>query len=121
MRARRAVVIRPEIFPLRLEPREVVAYRRLSRRTASSDRELEQFLLEAAALRMRINEEAQEITGILDETSVTGDAPIFGRARLTARRGRRATSGASTTCWTRPCSAAATSPRAGRSSSCACA
>ena len=50
------------------------AYRRLFGRERL-DRELEQFLLEAAALRMRINEEAQEITSILDETSVTGDAP----------------------------------------------
>lgn len=79
-----SVVLIPEIFPLRLEPREVVAYRRLFRPT-ECDRELEQFLLEAAALRVRINEEAQEITGILDETSATGDAPVYGRARQTVR------------------------------------
>jgi hypothetical protein len=78
------VVLIPEIFPLRLEPREVVAYRRLFGRK-QHDRELERFLLEAAALRVRINEEAQEITSILDETSMTGDSPIYARARLTAR------------------------------------
>jgi hypothetical protein len=78
------VVLIPEIFPLRLEPREVVAYRRLFGRKPH-DRELEKFLLEAAALRVRINEEAQEITSILDETSITGDSPIYARARLTAR------------------------------------
>ncbi len=78
------VVLTPEIFPLRLEPREVVAYRRLYGRKPH-DRELEQFLLEAAALRLRILEEAQEITSILDETAITGDSPIYGRARLTAR------------------------------------
>ena len=78
------VVLLPDVFPLRIEPREVVAYRRLSGRT-DCDRELEQFLLEAAALRMRINEEAQEISGILDETSVTGDSIVFARARWTAR------------------------------------
>lgn len=83
LQAERVVLI-PEIFPLRLEPREVVAYRRLFGRKPH-DRELEQFLLEAAALRVRINEEAQEITSILDETSITGDSPIYGRARLTAR------------------------------------
>src|SRR5262249_60874298 len=43
------------------------------------------FLLEAAALRVKLNEEAQEIAGILDETSVTGESSIFGRARMTAR------------------------------------
>ncbi|HVR98532.1 MAG TPA: hypothetical protein VMW27_18095, partial [Thermoanaerobaculia bacterium] len=78
------VVLRPEVFPLRLEPREIVAYRRFYGRD-ECDRELEQFVLEAAALRIRINEEAQEITGILDETSVTGNAPVFARARVTSR------------------------------------
>jgi len=78
------VVVMQEVFPLRIEPREVVAYRRVYGR-AECDRELEQFLLEAAALRMRINEEAQEISGILDETSVTGDSIVFARARWTAR------------------------------------
>jgi hypothetical protein len=78
------VVLRPEVFALRIEPREVDAYRRVFGR-GECDRELEQFLLEAAALRMRINEEAQEITGLLDETSVTGDSVVFARARLTAR------------------------------------
>jgi hypothetical protein len=78
------VVLLPEIFPLRLEPREVLAFRRLYGRR-EHDSELERFLLEAAALRMRVNEEAQEITGIMDETSVTGDSPIYARARVTAR------------------------------------
>lgn len=78
------VVLNPDIFPLRLEPREVTAYRRLYSRKPC-DRELEQFLLEAAALRVRVNEEAQEITGILDETSITGDSPVYARARQTAR------------------------------------
>jgi hypothetical protein len=78
------VVLLPEIFPLRLEPREVVAFRRVFGRR-DGDPELEQFLLEAAALRMRVNEQAQEITGIMDETSVTGDSPVYAQARVTAR------------------------------------
>lgn len=78
------VVLQAEIFPLRLEPREVVAFRRLYGRK-DCDRELERFLVESAALRMRINEEAQEITGIMDETSITGDSPIYASARQTAR------------------------------------
>jgi hypothetical protein len=78
------VVSTPALYSFRLEPREVVAFRRLHA-GEDCDRELEQFLLEAAALRGRLNEEAQEITGILDETSVTGEAPVYARARLTAR------------------------------------
>jgi len=78
------VVLKPEVFALRIEPREVEAYRRLSG-TEECDRELERFLLESAALRMRINEEAQEIASLLDETSITGDSVVFARARLTCR------------------------------------
>jgi len=78
------VVLKPEVFSLRIEPREVEAYRRVFGRQ-SCDHELEQFLLEAAALRMRINEEAQEIASLLDETSITGDSIVFARARLTCR------------------------------------
>ncbi len=78
------VVLRPEVFALRIEPREVEAYRRIFGRQ-EHDHELEQFLLEGASLRMRINEEAQEIASLLDETSVTGDSIVFARARLTCR------------------------------------
>lgn len=78
------VVLLPDIFPLRLEPREVVAYRRCFGRK-ECDLQLERFLLEAAALRLRVNEEAQEITDVMDETSVTGESPVFARARMTAR------------------------------------
>jgi hypothetical protein len=78
------VVLKPDVFALRVEAREVEAYRRVFGK-GESDRELEQFLLESAALRIRINEEAHEITGLLDETSVTGDAVVFARARLTCR------------------------------------
>lgn len=78
------VVLKPEVFALRIEPREVEAYRRLTGREPCN-RELEQFLLESAALRMRVNEEAQEIASLLDETSVTGDSIVFARARLTCR------------------------------------
>jgi hypothetical protein len=77
------LVLKPSIFPLRIEPREVVACRRLHSKELC-DRDLELFLCEAAALRILLNEEAQEITDILDETSVTGDAPIFDRARHAA-------------------------------------
>lgn len=78
------IVLLPDIFPLRLEPREVLAFRRLFGKKEHNVH-LEQFLLEAAALRMLVNEEAQEITGIMDETSITGDSPVYARARKTAR------------------------------------
>jgi hypothetical protein len=78
------VVLKPEVFALRIEAREVDAYRRVFGK-GECDRELEQFLLESAALRIRINEEAHDIASLLDETSVTGDAIVFARARLTCR------------------------------------
>jgi hypothetical protein len=81
----KAVTVTREVFPFRLEPREVIAYRRLAVAEAGADRELETFLLEAAALRVRINEEAEEIAGLLDETAVTRTAPVFERARATGR------------------------------------
>ena len=82
--APKAVALAREIYHLRLEPREVISFRRL-RVTPEGDAELERFLLEAAALRLRINQEAAEITELLDETSVTKDAPVFVRARQTTR------------------------------------
>ncbi len=82
----RKVVLQPEIFALGLGPREVVAYRRLFG-GAACDRGLEQFVLRAAALRAKIEQEAEEIKGILDDTAATRDAPIFGQARQTVRLG----------------------------------
>ena len=76
--APRQVTILPEIFPLRLEPREVVAYRRLTEGATSP---LELFVLEAAAWRLRLGELADEIKSLLDETARTGEAPVFGTAR----------------------------------------
>lgn len=80
----KTVALSRDIYHLRLEPREVLAYRRLHVRR-EGDPELEQFLLDAAAVRLRINQEAAEITELLDETAVTKDAPVFERARLTTR------------------------------------
>ncbi|MCB1034846.1 MAG: hypothetical protein KDD47_13530 [Acidobacteria bacterium] len=80
----RHVAVSRELYPFRLEAREVVAYRRLHS-DPDCDRELERFLLESAALRVRINEEAEEIKAILDDTAVTGEGPVFKRARRTVR------------------------------------
>lgn len=81
----KAVTYSREVFPLRLEPREVVAYRRYFGLEAAPDRELEQFLLESAAARMRINGEAEQIMGLLDDTATRRDAPILAQARETCR------------------------------------
>ncbi len=80
----RAAVLSTAVFALRLEPREVVAHRRLGD-DGSGDHEVERFLLEAAALRVRMNDEAAEIRGILDDTMSTGEAPVLARARNSAR------------------------------------
>jgi hypothetical protein len=81
----KVVTFTPEVFSLRLEPREVTAYRRTFGLQAASDRELEQFLLEAAASRIRINAEAELIMGLLDDTATRRDAPVFIQARETCR------------------------------------
>jgi hypothetical protein len=75
----------PELFPFRLEAREVVAYRRLHGQGNGVDRDLEAFLLLAAALRARTQEEIEEIRGILDDTAVTREAPVFERSKQTVR------------------------------------
>lgn len=82
--APKAVALSRDVYHLRLEPREITSYRRLYVER-HGDPELELFLLEAAALRLRINQEASEITELLDESSVTKDAPVFERARSTTR------------------------------------
>jgi hypothetical protein len=74
------VAVSREIYPFRLEPREVTAYRRVLA-DPKCDRALEQFLFDSAGLRVLLNESAEEIKGILDETAVTGDSPVFHRAR----------------------------------------
>lgn len=80
----KAVAVSREIYPFRLEPREIIAYRRLFH-DPKCDRVLERYLLEAAVLRIRLNEEAEEIKGILDDTAVSGEGPVFLRARRTIR------------------------------------
>jgi hypothetical protein len=86
----KAVALSREIFPLRLEPREVVAYRRLAGIEAMAERpnggkDLERFVIESAALRVRMNEQAEGIMGILDDSSTQRDSPLFASARLTSR------------------------------------
>ncbi|MEM1179986.1 MAG: hypothetical protein AAGM22_16715 [Acidobacteriota bacterium] len=80
------VALEPEVFTLAVSPREIVAYRRLFG-GATCDSELEAFLLYAAALRVRVEREVEEIKGILDDTAVNQDAPIFGLARRTCEIG----------------------------------
>ena len=76
------VALQPEIFSLGIGPREIKAYRRLFG-GAQCDRPMEQHILRACALRVRIDHDVEEIKGILDDTAVTQDAPIFQQARQT--------------------------------------
>jgi len=76
------LALQSAIFPLRLEPREIVAYRRLSEGDGSA---LERTIFEAAALRVAINEHVEEIRALLDDTAVTGEAPVFDQTRKTLR------------------------------------
>lgn len=80
------ISLQPEIFALGLGPREVVAYRRLFG-GGRCDRELEEFVLRSAALRGLIEQEVEDIKGILDDSAATRDAPIFAEARQTVRLG----------------------------------
>ena len=82
------VALQPEIFSLGVSPREIKAFRRLFG-GANCNRDVEQFLLQAAALRARIEHDVEEIKGILDDTAVTQDAPIFQSARRTCTSGDR--------------------------------
>lgn len=81
------VTFSTDLYPYQLEGREVEAYRRLAEPEGEGDRDLEAFLLWATALRVRTLEEIDEIHGILDDTAVTREAPVFGRARRTLRLG----------------------------------
>jgi hypothetical protein len=76
----RVAAFSPELFPYRLEAREVVAFRRLARGPVHGEPGLDGFLLWSAALRARIQAEVEEIRSILDDTAVTRDAPVFGQA-----------------------------------------
>ena len=82
----RKLALMPDVFALGLSPREILAYRRLYG-GGQADRSLERFILRAAALRGRIEIEVEEIKGILDDTAIRRDAPIFQTARVTARYG----------------------------------
>lgn len=78
------VTLDPEVFGFGLEPREVVAFRRLV--NLEDDRKpLEVFLLGSAAMRYRIQECVDAIKGILDDTAATREGPEFSTARRILR------------------------------------
>lgn len=80
----RKVVLQPEVFSLGIEAREVLAYRRLYG-GKPGDREREEVILRTAALRIRIESDVEEVRGILDDSSVSRDTPIFLQAQVTLR------------------------------------
>lgn len=83
----RRAVLGSELFPLRLEARELVAYRRLQGTEPGdgTDRSHERTILEAAALRVAINQRVEEIRGLLDDTATTGESPVFPHTRRLLR------------------------------------
>ncbi|MEE8525860.1 MAG: hypothetical protein V3T72_18140, partial [Thermoanaerobaculia bacterium] len=80
----RKVALQPDLFDLGIEPREIIAYRRLFSGSIC-DRELEELVLRAAALRVRIEHEVEEIKGIIDDTSIGRRSPQYTKAQETVR------------------------------------
>lgn len=80
----RSVCLKPEIFPFGLEPREVVAWRRAqSRDEEAYDLELESFVFQTAALRLKLKRLVDEVQELLDDTARDWEAPVYGKARDT--------------------------------------
>lgn len=84
MASPRAVTVSPGVQPLRLLTRDVVAFRRLEKGTGCNVA-VESFVLEVAALRLRINEEAEEIASTRALSSEGADEELIARARETTR------------------------------------
>jgi hypothetical protein len=80
----KSVTLSREAFALRLDPREVVAYRRLSQKE-ECDVERERLILAGAALRRRVGRELGELQKLLDDTKPSLDSPLRGEARGTIR------------------------------------
>ncbi len=79
----RVVATSVDAQPLRIEAREVLAYRRLHV-DAGFETELEQFIVEAASVRILITSHAEEIIGMVDRIEDMS-ASIFERSRATCR------------------------------------
>ncbi len=94
-----------DIFGPNLGPREVVAYRRLYG-GGTCDRGLETFVLQAAGLRARIEHEVDEIKGILDDSAITREAPVYKVGPGHLPEGRSCCCGASSTTSRSTCSKA---------------
>ncbi len=82
----RKVILLPEIFSFRLEPREVIAFRRRYG-DVPCDRQLEEFILRAAALRRRNEKQVETIQGLLDDSASVREGPIFIEGRQLTRMG----------------------------------
>lgn len=83
----RSACLHPDVYPLRLEPREIVAWRRVHD-DRDADR-YERFLLAGAALRLRVKRHAEEIQELMDETVRSADAPVYQESRQTLKAADR--------------------------------
>lgn len=81
----RQAVLGSALFGMRLEGRELEAHRRLRGGAGGANEEVERTIFEAAAVRVVVNRQVEEIRALLDETSTTGEAPVFARTRRTLR------------------------------------
>lgn len=80
--------LQPELFSLGIHAREVTAYRRLfGSGTQGCNRKVEEYILRASALRLRIEQEVEQIMGILDDSSVSREGPVFDEGAVTCRLG----------------------------------
>ena len=79
----KAVSSTPEARELRLQPRDVDAYRRLHD-PEKCNRELEQFLLETASIRVRISSLAEEVVGLVED-GAAADPDALDLARSVTR------------------------------------
>jgi hypothetical protein len=79
----KAVAATPEARELRLLARDVIAFRRLQS-PEQCNQELERFLLETAAMRVRISRQAEEIVGQVEDGN-GGNDEILQAARETSR------------------------------------
>lgn len=74
----RQAVTLPEVFPFRLEAREVIAFRRFA---SGAPDGADHLVRQAAAWRVLLGEMAEEMRGLQEETARTGESPIYRQAR----------------------------------------
>ena len=73
---------KPQVIPLTLEAREIVAFRRMAE-AGGEGTGGEMDLIYAAALRLRMNDQVDKVRALMDDTSSTGEAEVYKEVRKT--------------------------------------